>query len=1526
LLAVGVLQTFPDINFTDSAGYTPPDTMMAVGPTTVVGAVNTAIVLKDKAGNTLDAPQDFSTFFSSIYQSGNGFSDPQVMYDDQAQRYYVCILEIPNNQNSTYLDFAVSKSSKPTDLSSANWTVFSHIASVNEGGSQFPDFPKMGWNNDAVFVSFNQFPNSTSFSHNLILSISKASILSGGSLSTFQTVVQTNDPRRILIPARMHGSAPGTEYFVQTDDGKSTVNVIAETGYLTASPSFATTKITVNPYTDSPGVPGLTYAIDDRMLSADWVNNKLVAAGNVGEGGLNLARWYEFNTSGTPVLVQQGDISAGPGVSTSYPSVAINPTGDMGMTFIQSSATQPYSMYITGRLAIDPLGSMEPAIEVAPGVLPVPTDLRGGDYSATEYDPADPSQFWSANEFNSDSSGNNFDWGTQIANYTISPVTVSGVTIPVTQVGKPLTNIEVATFTDKPTLFPINQYTAIVDWGDGTTPDMGTIVDLKNGSYAVMDSHTYTAVGNYLLKVTVTNPNGKSGSATDPVSIIDSPITPISTTINATAGQAFNGLVGSFSDSNLLAVPGDFTATINWGDGHVSKGTVAAAGTDGSGNLLFNVTGSNTYFNYGAYTVSVAIVSKGGATGTINSPANVSDAPITPINRTFGGIEGSTINAVVASFTSGNSRAVSGNFSAQIDWGDGSPITTFGYTISNRGTRFDISATHTYKEFGVYPVTVKILSAGGTSATANSTATFTDAPVNSTTIPIATTIGVPFSGVIANITDGDTFGLTSDFAASTIDWGDGTAPTLAVITTTGSGQFNISGSHTYALYGSFPVTIQVVDRGGNTTPVVVQATVNDSTITSQGLLVNGSAGTPFTGSVATFIDSYPAAPLGQFTATIDWGDGSVPTQGTITQPGGVGTFFVGGSHTYSNAQSDPISVTISDPGGASSTANSTIVVADPPLTGSPLVIPPPVHEGSVFTGNVAAFTTPNTVAGPSNYIAQINWGDGTTSQGAVSQSSVPGSFLVSTLTPHTFGPAANYQITTTIISLGGSRTTVVDPTLVLDAPISAVSSAPISTVAGTTFSGTVVNFSQYNLTPAADFTATINWGDGSTPTSGTVVANANGTFSVRGSHLYTANGTFNTAISISSVGGAKNTLGNKAVVGDAALTSTAGTVGTVVNVPFNGTVATFHDANFYALAGEFKTIINWGDGTPLQAGVVQGSAGTFQVLASHTYTSRESALPFSVTIVHFGPQGGGNLTSTVGTARVLAQLTGGMSSASDTGFSNSDGITNITTPVFSGTGQPGAAVALYATAAGSTSPVLDAVAYVNNLGNWAVQINPLTAGTYAMTASMIDSVTGATVNTIPLKVTPGGSSILTVSTTGPTVTGTVFNPAAGQLIVAFHDASGGMSPAGLNNAANFQVAVPVGNGLQQLTPTGLKVAYGAGGVAVVTVNYNLGRTRSSAYVVTLNSTNLTNLAGNILNEQHFVTFPQINNTPNPNYVAQFVVSRNGAVTGPLPYVSKAEQIAASKYSGLAQGIKARGFVAQATITSTIPRPSRVRKK
>src|SRR5437868_9732726 len=134
----------------------------------------------------------------------------------------------------------------------------------------------------------------------------------------------------------MHNEPVGNlEYFAQSTGvgpaTSTTVNVVTETGYLLGPGIFLTTPLLVNAYNNSPGVPGLTSQIDDRLLSVDWIDNGttqyMVASGNVGVGGINLSRWYEFDAPivGVPSLLQQGDVNPGGGISTSYASVAINP-------------------------------------------------------------------------------------------------------------------------------------------------------------------------------------------------------------------------------------------------------------------------------------------------------------------------------------------------------------------------------------------------------------------------------------------------------------------------------------------------------------------------------------------------------------------------------------------------------------------------------------------------------------------------------------------------------------------------------------------------------------------------------------------------------------------------------------------------------------------------------------------------------------------------------------------------------------------------------------------------------------------------------------------------------------------------------------------------------------------------------------------------------------------------------------------------------------------------------------------------
>jgi hypothetical protein len=73
-------------------------------------------------------------------------------------------------------------------------------------------------------------------------------------------------------------------------------------------------------------------------------------------------------------------------------------------------------------------------------------------------------------------------------------------------------------------------------------------------------------------------------------------------------------IIGSFTDANTSAPAGDFTATIDWGDGSPNGvGSVVACTTAGS----FNVEATHIYAKPGTYKPSIVVHDVGGSTVTL---------------------------------------------------------------------------------------------------------------------------------------------------------------------------------------------------------------------------------------------------------------------------------------------------------------------------------------------------------------------------------------------------------------------------------------------------------------------------------------------------------------------------------------------------------------------------------------------------------------------------------------------------------------------------------------------------------------------------------------------------------------------------------------------------------------------------------------------------------------------------------------------------------------------------------------------
>ena len=220
-------------------------------------------------------------------------------------------------------------------------------------------------------------------------------------------------------------SAP---FFIGNDTGSS-LEIIALQDPL-GTPSFDTFRLTVPSFSTAGGAPNgngtgaanLLDTIGPRIYNTIWRDGSMWAAHTVaGSGGsAAVVRWYEIATndwpqSGAPTLVQSGEIDPGNSISTFFPAIYTDASGNTAMVMAYSGPNDTASVAISGRVPTDPLGMMSEPVLFATGDFG--TSGRWGDYFDIALDPADPNTFWTIGEVTSNSAGG---WVTSIDSIQIS--------------------------------------------------------------------------------------------------------------------------------------------------------------------------------------------------------------------------------------------------------------------------------------------------------------------------------------------------------------------------------------------------------------------------------------------------------------------------------------------------------------------------------------------------------------------------------------------------------------------------------------------------------------------------------------------------------------------------------------------------------------------------------------------------------------------------------------------------------------------------------------------------------------------------------------------------------------------------------------------------------------------------------------------------------------------------------------------------------------------------------------------------
>lgn len=185
-----------------------------------------------------------------------------------------------------------------------------------------------------------------------------------------------------------------------------------------------------------------------------------------------------------------------------------------------------------------------------------------------------------------------------------------------------------------------------------------------------------------------------------------------------------------------------------------------------------------------------------------------------------------------------------------------------------------------------------------------------------------------------------------------------------------------------------------------------------------------------------------------------------------------------------------------------------------------------------------------------------------------------------------------------------------------------LSVSPVNAVEGQTFDGVVGTIASCAV---GSYSATINWGDGSSVDAGTVTSESNGVCTIGGTHTYSENGQDTLTVTATpTAGGSPDTGTTTATIADAPLSVSANAIAGTAGDTFSGVVATLTDYGGLR-PGAYTANVNWGDGST-SAATVDASGG---VSASHVYANAGS-FAFIVTVSDEGGSTAmGNATATI---------------------------------------------------------------------------------------------------------------------------------------------------------------------------------------------------------------------------------------------------------------------------------------------------------
>ncbi len=610
------------------------------------------------------------------------------------------------------------------------------------------------------------------------------------------------------------------------------------------------------------------------------------------------------------------------------------------------------------------------------------------------------------------------------------------------------------------------------------------------------------------------------------------------------------------------------TATVEWGDTTSNAATINEVAGSGSATAM------HSYSQPGIYVIVVTVVDDNGAATSTSVEVHVNAVPNADAGGPYVGLEGASMYLTgTASDVDGDGLSTTWTFTWTGDLG----------TVCTAVGADTLTPTLVCNDDAVVTANLTVDDGVNAAVTSSTTVTVGNAvPIVGPAVPSAAM--VPTDSVVsvsASFTDAG----TNDTHAATINWGDTTTSGGMVTETAGSG--TVAATHTYAVPGTYTISVTVTDDNGFSASSSTSVHVNASPTVDAGGPYNGTEGAVV--SVAATAHDADGDPVTS-TWTIAW---SAPTPSTGCTIAGETTLTP--SVSCDDDATVTATLTASDGVNAAVTETATITIGN----AVPIITSASAPSGSLPSALPVAASAEFSDAGTHDtHTSTIDWGDGNVESAPVAQGAGSGS--VSGV--HTYASSGTFTITVTVTDDDGDTDSATTSVVINGAPTVGAGGPYVGS------EGTAASL-HATVTDPEDDTLSVQWTSSVTSADPGTTCTLVGDTTLDPSVDCDDDAVLDVTVVIDdSVNAAVSdtttlTFDNVApVVGDVTATPSIAAEGSSVSV-----TATFADDGSH---DTHTALVDWGDGSFTTA-TVSEIAGAGTATSSHTYATAGS---FHITV------------------------------------------------------------------------------------------------------------------------------------------------------------------------------------------------------------------------------------------------------------------------------------------------------------------------